>query len=71
MILKILLVLGVIAVVYYFFIRKPVPAQRAKGPKNREDTLVPCETCGTFVSIDEALVSNGRYYCSEPCMQKA
>lgn len=71
MILKVLLVLGVIAVVYYFFIRKAVPAKPQTGAKNSEDTLVPCETCGTFVSIDEALVSNGRYFCSNACVEKA
>lgn len=72
--LKWLLVIGVIAVVYFVFIKKrPAVASKTKT-QNKEvddDTLVPCTTCGTFVSVKEAFIKEGNYYCSKTCMKEA
>jgi uncharacterized protein len=27
-----------------------------------------CVKCGTYVDIDDSILSNGRYYCSQECM---
>jgi len=75
MLLKILLVLGVIAAVYFLFFKKrPTVTQQKKGDasakKADEDTMVPCETCGVFVSVKEAFLKDGKYYCSKSCMEK-
>lgn len=71
--LKWLLVIGVVAVIYFLLIKKSSPA--VSGPKKRaeksdDDTMVPCETCGTFVSVKEAFLKEGRYYCSKACMEE-
>ena len=73
--IKWLLVLGVIAAVYYFWIKKSTPLS-SKPKKNTakkipdEDTMVPCEECGVFVSVEEAFIKDGKYYCSKTCMEK-
>ncbi len=73
--LKWLLVIGVVAAVYYLFIKKSAPLPKSGKSSSQdaadEDTLVPCETCGTYVSVHEAYLKDGRYYCSIECMKKA
>lgn len=72
--LKWLLVIGVIAAVYFLFIKKsaPLPSKTKRDAKQPdEDTMVPCETCGVYVSAEEAFLKDGKYYCSKTCMEAA
>ncbi len=56
-----LILAAIIAGVYYFFIKaKP-------STKQDEETLVECEKCHTFVSSKEAIIKDGKYYCSKEC----
>ena len=60
MLFKILLLALVVGGVYYFFIKKkPLPKET--------ETMVECEKCGTFVSTKEAIIKDGKYYCSKKC----
>ena len=62
MLFKILLLVAVVAAVYYFFIKKkPLPKE--------SETMVECSKCGTFVSNKEAIIKDGRYYCSKECAE--
>jgi len=74
MLLKILLVIGIIAAVYFLFFKKPAitaASKEANKPKNADDEMmVPCETCGVFVSVKEAFIKDGRYFCSKACMEE-
>jgi len=74
MLLKILLVIGVIAVIYFLFIKKPaITAESNEGKHTKkadDDTMVPCETCGVFVSVKEAFIKDGKYFCSKACMEE-
>ncbi|SFV90140.1 hypothetical protein MNB_SV-4-1256 [hydrothermal vent metagenome] len=42
---------------------------KKKGtPKRKDvegDTMVECSKCGTYVSVEETTLINGKYYCSE------
>ncbi len=74
MLLKILLVIGVIAAVYFFFIKKSTPLTKERHDKKRKDaeeTMIECETCGTYISSSDAIVSAGKFYCSTECRDKA
>ncbi len=72
MIFKILAVLVVLFLVYIVFFKK----NREESIKNKDnneaeqitDTMVECPKCGTYVSKDEAILSNGKYYCSKECL---
>jgi len=73
--LKILLTIAVIAGIYFFLIKKPQVAQKRQERaederrkyKDDEDIMVECEKCGTFVSSKEAVIVDGKYYCSKNC----
>jgi len=75
MLLKILLIAGVIAAVYFLFFKKSAPLASSgekdtPSKKNDEDTMVPCEACGVYVSVKEAFIKDGKYYCSKSCMER-
>ncbi|MEA2100070.1 MAG: PP0621 family protein [Campylobacterota bacterium] len=72
MILKILLVLGVIAVVYFLFIKKkPLKNTKKKNDTNQESNdMVECASCGTYASVDDCIISDNKYYCCSECVDK-
>lgn len=77
MILKLLLVIAVIAVVYFMFIKKkPLKnsGTRKKSTKPKEpiesNDMVECSTCGIYSELDESILSSGKYYCSNECLDK-
>ncbi|MCI5968943.1 PP0621 family protein [Helicobacter sp.] len=57
--------------IYYFFFKKPKsPKQEDKEKKHQKDSiLLECSKCGTYVSSDEAILQDGKYYCSKECAQ--
>jgi len=69
--LKWLLVLGVIWAVYYFFIKQKPLTQKTQTKKEQNDAqeMIECARCGVYVELDEAILSNGKYYCSQECIQ--
>jgi len=73
--LKLLLVIGVIAAIYFLFIKKSTPLTKERNERKKEkeddDTMVACESCGTYISTKEAVVSSGKFYCSTQCRDKA
>ena len=70
MIFKFLAVSVVLFLVYIVFFKK----NRESKIKDRKkydqitDTMVECPTCNVYVSKEEAILSNGKYYCSEKCL---
>lgn len=74
MILKLLILIGVIAAVYFLFFKKSKPIASSGGEKKGkedEETMVPCHKCGTYVATKEAFIKEGKYFCSEDCMHDA
>ena len=76
MLFKLLLVIAVIAVVYFFFIKKSMPLtkDRKSAKKNMpkdDETMVECASCGTYITTGEALISSSKFYCSTECRDKA
>jgi len=77
MILKILLVILVISIVYFMFIKeKPVITADKKGTTNKKDKpqsndMVACPTCGTYAELSDTILSGNKYYCSSECVDKA
>ena len=72
MILKVLLVIGVIAAVYFMFIKKkPISSERgSKDSKSQPNDMIECSSCGIYVEVNESIVSNGKYFCSQECIDK-
>ena len=61
-----LLIMGLVLYgVYLLFFRKnSVTEDDEKGDVK---TVVACKECSLYVSIDEAVVKDGNYYCSKEC----
>ncbi|WP_428738306.1 PP0621 family protein [Sulfurimonas sp.] len=70
--IKYLVVIGVIAFVYFMFIKKkPISSTKdSKDTKPQPNDMIECSSCGVYVEISESILSNGKYYCSKECVQK-
>lgn len=75
--IKWLIVVGVVGLIYFMFIKKkPAVAQEKKAPKSEPkneiqgNDMVECSTCSVFVSVDDMTLSNNKYYCSDECLEK-
>ncbi|MCF6205420.1 MAG: hypothetical protein L3J47_00810 [Sulfurovum sp.] len=69
MILK-LIIFAAIGIFIYKLMGGKLPSvgmkSKPKVKKNPDsDTLVECSKCGTYVTIEEATLINGKYYCDE------
>ena len=75
MILKFLLIITVIGIVYFMFIKKK-PSTVTKTSAKKKDELkandmVECATCGVYSELQECILSDAKYYCSKECLEKA
>ncbi len=75
MILKVLLVIGVIGIVYFIFIKKKPTINeknQAKAKKNdiKADDMVECATCSVYSEVSESILSSAKYYCSQECINE-
>jgi len=70
MILKLIL-FAVIGLLIYKLVGGQFPKigakKRAQKPKKKieGDTLVECTKCSTYITVDESILINGKYYCDE------
>ena len=77
MILKILLVILVISIVYFMFIKKkPITTADKTDTTNKKDKpqsndMVACTTCGTYAALSDTILASNKYYCSSECVDKA
>ena len=66
------IVIGVlIALVYFIYIKKkPISSERRQGKSDKlsEDDMVECKQCGTYTSLNEALLKEGQYFCCDECL---
>lgn len=71
MILKLLLIIGVILIVYFMFIKKKPIQNNSKRTNEKLETndMVKCEECGTYAEVSDAIISNNKYYCSTECIR--
>jgi uncharacterized protein len=69
MIFKILAVAAVLFLIYIVLFKKGREKSVSKKQDEKiEDVMVECPTCNTFVSKEEAVLSNGQFYCSKDCL---
>lgn len=69
--LKYLVVIGVIAFVYYFFIKKKPIQNNSSNDNSKANDMIECANCGTYCEINDAILSNGKYYCSSECAKNS
>ncbi|MDD2887913.1 MAG: PP0621 family protein [Aliarcobacter sp.] len=70
MVLKIVAVIIMAFLVYILFFKRNREREMfAKKNEKITDEMVECPTCKTYVSQKEAIVSNGKFYCSQECLE--
>jgi uncharacterized protein (UPF0333 family) len=71
MISEVLVILVVIAVVYFMFIKKPSITNKKSTPKaeQKSEDMVACHSCGTYSSVSDCIIKGGYYYCSNECLE--
>ncbi len=78
MIFKLILLAAVIYVIYTLFfkegnlvekMKESAPKPSKKGDDKDVNTVVECQKCGVYVSVDEAILKDGKYYCSKECAE--
>lgn len=73
MIFKILTIIVVLFLVYIVFFKKNredvISKNAKKASEKNEDILEECPKCKTFIAKDEAILHNGKYFCSNECLK--
>ena len=72
MIMKFLLLAGILFLIYIMFFKRSNTAETVSKKKKKKaapkgDIMMECEKCETFVSEDEAIIKDGKFYCSKKC----
>lgn len=72
MLMKALALIAIFFMIYIMFFKKSnknvnVDKKKSKKSIPKGDIMIECEKCGTFVSEDEALIKDGKFYCSKNC----
>ncbi len=70
MIFKLLVFAVVVFIVYTLFFkssRGKVEQPKKKNRQNDSDTMVECVKCSVFVSEKDAIIKDGKFYCSKEC----
>ncbi len=58
----------VMFIIYTLFFKKSKPKVKSNNKDIDEgEIMMECKECGTFVSKDEAIIKNGKFYCSKEC----
>ena len=67
--LKLLLLAGILAAVYFLFFKKK-SLTPPSSDHSQEEAMIPCAACGTYVQVKEALMRDGKYYCSRERLER-
>ena len=72
MLMKALALGAIFFVIYIMFFKKSnqdIQESRKRSKKSipKGDIMMECEECETFVSEDEAIIKDGKFYCSKNC----
>ena len=71
MLLKIVAVIVIVFLIYILFFKKNREKEiNSKKNENIVDEMIECSTCKVYVSQKEAILSNGKFYCSKECLEK-
>ncbi len=58
----------IIYLAYIFLFRDKKISGENSADKTDSQTMVECNKCSVFISSDEAVIREGKYYCSRECM---
>jgi uncharacterized protein len=63
--IKFLVFAVVLYLIYIMFFKKTIKNDN----KDCVDTMIECSNCSVYVAKDDAILSNGKYFCSKECLR--
>lgn len=66
--IKYIVAVVVLYILYLAFFKKRSVMNETDIQDSSVSETIQCVKCGTYVDIDDSILSNGRYYCSQECM---
>ncbi len=73
MVFKVVAIIAVLFLVYLLFFKKSRESEVGNNKKKKDDKIADimeeCPTCKTYISKNEAILSNGKYFCSKECLK--
>lgn len=69
MLLKVIALVLAGFIIYLLFFKNKRVDNRKKDDKLISDEMMECPSCSTFISQREAILSNGKFYCSKDCLK--
>jgi uncharacterized protein len=74
MVFKVVAIIAVLFIVYLLFFKrsreKEISNNKKRAKENKiEEIMEECPTCKTYISKKEAILSNGKYFCSKECLK--
>jgi len=70
-----IIIAAMIGFVYFFYIKKKPSkvssTQKDTKTKPQANDMIECSTCQVYSALDECILSSGKYYCSQECVEKA
>ncbi len=69
--IKLILLGLIIYIIYIIFFKKSIPFSNHPTKRAKDEdaqTVVECKQCGTYVSLDESILVDGKYFCSKECV---
>lgn len=66
MLYKVLMLIAILFIIYLIFFRKS-NKKRGRKPIPKGDIMIECKECATFANEDEAIIKDGKFYCSKKC----
>ncbi len=72
MLYKVLMLIAILFIIYLIFFRKSnkktvTNKKRGRKPIPKGDIMIECKECATFANEDEAIIKDGKFYCSKKC----
>ena len=72
MLIKFLVLAAIFFLIYVAFFKKSNKEVQSQKKQNKKyepkgDVMMECEKCETFVSEDEAIIKDAKFYCSKKC----
>ncbi|WP_298060465.1 PP0621 family protein [uncultured Helicobacter sp.] len=62
-----LLILFLVGVYLLFFRKNQQKPTKNDFQSTQDSIMLECAECGTYVSSEEVIVKDGKYYCSKEC----
>lgn len=68
--IKYLIVAVILFIIYIAFFKKSAIQEEKKNAKKKSDSgdiMIECSECSTFVSENDAIIKDGKFFCTKEC----